>query len=79
MATTVIARQLPRSPVLQISGVVIASIAVALVAVAVLARPPDTSSLTPGDVIDEFIGLNARRQALLSRHCQAAIDQHRED
>jgi hypothetical protein len=34
---------------------VIASIAVALVAVAVLARPPETSSLTPDDVIDQFL------------------------
>jgi hypothetical protein len=59
MATTVTARQLPRRPVLQISSVVIASIAVALVAVAVSARPPDTSSLTPGDVIDTF--LSARK------------------
>jgi hypothetical protein len=53
MATT--ARQLPRRPVLQISSLVIASIAVAVVAVAVFARPPATSSLTPGEVIDTFL------------------------
>jgi hypothetical protein len=55
MATTVTTRQLPSRPVLQISSVVIASITVALVAVVVSARTPDTSALRPGDVIDRFL------------------------
>jgi hypothetical protein len=55
MATTVAARQLPSRPVLQISSVVMASIAFALVAVAVSARPPDTSSVASGDIIDRFL------------------------
>src|SRR5215831_11324659 len=59
MATTVTARQLPRQlprrPVFQISGLVIASIAVAVVAVAVSTRPPAASNLTPGEVIDAFV------------------------
>jgi hypothetical protein len=46
MATTVTTRQLARWPVLQISSAVIALIAVALVAVAVSVRPPDTSQGT---------------------------------
>ena len=55
MATTVTTRQLPSRLVLQISSVVIAATSVALVAVAVSARPPATSSVTPGDVIDTFL------------------------
>src|SRR6516165_8582918 len=55
MATTVTTRQLPRRPVLQISSVVIASIAVALIAVAVSPRLPATSRLTPSDIIDKFL------------------------
>ena len=55
MATTVTTRRLPVTLVLQISSVVIAAITVALIAVAVAARPPDTSSLTPGAVIDNFL------------------------
>jgi hypothetical protein len=55
MATTVTTRPLPGRLVLQISSAAIAAIAVALVAVAVAARPPDTSSLGPGEVIDTFL------------------------
>jgi hypothetical protein len=54
MATTVTIRQLPGRPVLQISVVVIA-FTVALVGVAVAARPPDRGSLGPGAVIDIFL------------------------
>jgi len=55
MATTVTARQLPSRRVLQISSIVLGSLAVTLVAMLALARPPDTSRVTPGDVIDEFL------------------------
>jgi hypothetical protein len=54
MAITVIARQPPGRP-LPLLSVVIASIAVALVAVAVSPRPPETSSVASGDVIDAFL------------------------
>jgi hypothetical protein len=43
----------------------IAAIALTLVAAAVLAPPPDTSSLTPGDVVDEF--LSARQMGDVGR------------
>jgi len=55
MATIVSKRQLPSRHVLQISGTAIAAIGVALVAMAVAARPPAASSLTPGAVIDTFL------------------------
>jgi hypothetical protein len=55
MVTTVTRRQLPGRPVLRISSFAIAAMAVALVAVAVSARAPDTSSLTPDEVIDTFL------------------------
>jgi hypothetical protein len=55
MATTVTRHQLPGRLGLQISSVVILAIVVALVAVAVSARPPDSSSPTPDDVIDTFL------------------------
>jgi hypothetical protein len=55
MVTTVARPKLPGGFGLQISSTVIATIAVALVAVAVSSRPPDTSSLGPDDVIDAFL------------------------
>jgi hypothetical protein len=54
MATTVAARQLP-GKLLRLLSVVIAPMAIALVALTISQRRPDTSSLPPGDVIDQFL------------------------